>query len=121
MSDLFHPQVPDAFIADVFQVMNDLPQHIFQILTKRPRRAAKWQGDWTENIWHGTSVENRKSLYRIDPLRECSAKVKFLSLEPLLEPLGELDLDGIHWVIVGGESGKGYREMNHAWEREIRD
>ena len=121
MSDIFHPIVPDAFIADVFQVMNDLPQHTFQILTKRPRRAAKWQGQWAENIWQGTSVENRKTLHRIDALRECRAKVKFLSLEPLLEPLGELDLTGIDWVIVGGESGKGFRPMSHAWAREIRD
>ena len=74
MSDIFHPIVPDAFIADVFQVMNDLPQHTFQILTKRPRRAAKWQEGWGGNIWQGTSVENRKTLHRIDALRECQCK-----------------------------------------------
>ena len=121
MSDIFHPIVPNAFIADVFQVMNDLPQHTFQILTKRPRRAAKWQEGWGDNIWQGTSVENRKTLHRIDSLRECGAKVKFLSLEPLLEPLGELDLTGIDWVIVGGESGKNFRPMSHSWARAIRD
>ena len=121
MSDLFHPEVPDDFIAQVFEVMNDCPQHVFQVLTKRPRRAAKWAGDWTENIWMGTSIEDRKRLFRIDQLRECPAKVRFLSLEPLLEDLGELDLDGIHWVIVGGESGKGYRPMPHEWARNIRD
>ena len=121
MSDLYHPQVPDDIIAAAFEVMNDLPQHVFQILTKRPRRAARWQGHWAENIWQGVSVENRQTLYRIDPLRECAAKVRFLSLEPLLEPLGEIDLTGIHWVIVGGESGKGFRPMDHAWARDIRD
>ena len=121
MSDLYHPLVPDDYLAKVFDVMVDLPQHVFQILTKRPRRAARWQGEWSPNIWQGTSVENKKTLFRIDQLRECQAKTLFLSLEPLLEPLGELNLTGIHWVIVGGESGKGYREMDHAWARDIRD
>ena len=121
MSDLFHKQIPDDYISQVFTVMNELPQHIFQILTKRPRRAAKWTGPWSDNIWQGTSVEDRKRLFRIDQLRECQAKTRFLSLEPLLEDLGELDLTGIHWVIVGGESGKGYRPMSHAWARDIRD
>ena len=121
MSDLYHKEIPDAFIAEVFKVMNECPQHVFQILTKRPRRAAKWQGKWSENIWQGTSIESRKYLYRIDQLRECPANVRFLSLEPLLEPLGELNLEGIHWVIVGGESGPGFRPMNHGWAREIRD
>ena len=121
MSDLYHPQIPDDYLSKVFAVMNDLPQHVFQILTKRPRRAARWAGEWTENIWQGTSVENKKTLFRIDQIRECAAKVRFLSLEPLLEPLGELHLDGIDWVIVGGESGKGFRPMDHSWAREIRD
>ena len=121
MSDLYHPQIPDDYIAEVFAVMCDLPQHTFQILTKRPRRAAKWLGPWRENIWQGTSVEDRKRLFRIDQLRECPAHVRFLSLEPLLEDLGELDLTGIHWVIVGGESGKGFRPMPHEWARDIRD
>ena len=121
MSDMFHPLIPDDYITQVFDVMTDLPQHVFQILTKRPRRATKWTGPWTANIWQGTSVENRKVLYRIDQLRDCGAKTLFLSLEPLLEPLGEINLDGIHWVIVGGESGKGYRPMPHEWARDIRD
>ena len=121
MSDLYHPQIPDDYLVKVFAIMHDLPQHVFQVLTKRPRRAARWQGEWTPNIWQGTSVENRKTLFRIDQLRECQAKTLFLSLEPLLEDLGELNLEGIHWVIVGGESGKGYRPMNHAWARAIRD
>ena len=121
MSDLWHKEIPDDYIAEVFAVMNDLPQHTFQVLTKRPRRAAKYPGPWRENIWQGVSVEDRKRLYRIDQLRECDAHVRFLSLEPLLEDLGELDLTGIHWVIVGGESGKGYRPMPHEWARDIRD
>ena len=121
MSDLYHKEIPDTFIAEVFKVMHECPQHVFQILTKRPRRAAKYPGPWEQNIWQGVSVENRKVLYRIDQLRECPANVRFLSLEPLLEPLGELDLDGIGWVIVGGESGKGYRPMSHLWARDIRD
>jgi len=121
MSDLFHTVVPDTYIAQFFGVMCDLPQHVFQVLTKRPRRAAKYPGPWTANIWMGTSVENRKSLYRIDQIRDCKAQVKFLSIEPLLESLGKINLDGIDWIIVGGESGKGYREMDHAWARDIRD
>ena len=121
MSDLYHKEIPDTFIAEVFKVMHECPQHVFQILTKRPRRAAKYPGPWEQNIWQGTSVENRKVLYRIDQLRDCGAKTLFLSLEPLLEDLGELNLDGIHWVIVGGESGKGYRPMDHGWARDIRD
>ena len=106
MSDLFHPVVPDDYISQVFEIMNDCSQHIFQILTKRPRRAAKWQGLWSDNIWMGTSIENREVLYRIDQLRKCQAKTLFLSIEPLLEHLGELGLSHINWVIVGGESGK---------------
>lgn len=126
MSDMFHPIIPNDYIAKVFAVMNDLPQHIFQVLTKRPRRAAKYPGPWTDNIWQGVSVEDRKRLFRINQLRDCQAKVRFLSLEPLLEPLGELNLSGIHWVIVGGESGTAesspdFREMDHAWARDIRD
>lgn len=126
MSDLFAEQVPDSFIAQVFAVMNDLPQHTFQILTKRPDRAALWRGPWTPNIWQGTSVEDRKALPRIATLRQCQAHIRFLSCEPLLEDLGTLDLSGIHWVIAGGESGKHIpthpeRQMQHAWARSIRD
>lgn len=121
MSDLFHPKIPKTFVDKVFKVMNDLPQHTFQILTKRPRRAASYRGEWTENVWMGTSIENRSTLYRIDQIRECPAKTRFLSFEPLLESLGEIDLDRIHWVIVGGESGPGFRGMDHEWARDIRD
>ena len=121
MADMYHPLIPESFIDQMFEVMNDLGQHVFQILTKRPRRAARYPGPWTENIWQGTSIENKATLYRMEQLRDCGAHVKFLSLEPLLEPLGDLDLSGFHWVIVGGESGKGYRPMDHGWAREIRD
>ncbi len=126
MSDLFHDQIPDAFIARVFTVMNDLPQHTFQILTKRPERAATWRGPWGPNIWMGTSVENRKATSRIDLLRQCAAQVRFLSCEPLLEDLGDVDLTDIHWVIAGGESGPHMpqhpeRWMDHAWARSLRD
>ena len=121
MSDVFHPRIPDDYISQMFEVMNDLPQHQFQILTKRPRRAAKWKGPWTPNIWMGTSVENKKTLFRINQLRQCEAQILFLSIEPLLEQLGKLDLSNINWVIVGGESGPGYRPMCHSWAREIRD
>lgn len=121
MSDLFHPLIPDEYIARVFKVMFDLPQHTFQILTKRPERAASWPGPWADNVWMGTSVENARAKERIAWLQRCPARVRFLSCEPLLGPLGDLNLDGVHWVIVGGESGAGYRPMNHDWARAIRD
>src|SRR5918911_572945 len=105
MSDLFHELIPDEFIAQVFAVMADLPRHTFQVLTKRPERAAAWPGPWAPNIWMGTSVEDRRVLPRVDELRACAARLRFLSCEPLLGDLGPLDLTGIHWVIVGGESG----------------
>lgn len=122
MSDLWHPKIPTSFIDNVFTVMNENPQHIFQILTKRPRRAASYSKDgWAGNIYQGVSVEDRRAIFRIDQLRECASKMLFISFEPLLEPLGELDLEGIGWVIVGGESGFTRRKMDHAWAREIRD
>ena len=126
MSDLFHPLVPDAFIHDVFRVMVECPQVTFQILTKRPARAAKWTGPWAPNIWMGTSVENDAALFRVDYLRKCAAQTRFLSCEPLLGPLTGINLDGIHWVIAGGESGRHItrepeRVMRHEWARELRD
>jgi protein gp37 len=126
MADLFHEMVPDDYIALVFAVMNDLPQHIFLVLTKRPERAAAWPGPWGRNIWMGTSVESPRVKTRIDNLRTCTAQTRFLSCEPLLADLGPLDLRGIHWVIVGGESGYHIgqhpeRHMDHAWARRIRD
>lgn len=121
MSDLFHELIPDDYIAQVFAVMNDLPQHTFQILTKRPERAATWPGPWADHIWMGTSVEDTKALHRLDVLRECKAHVRFISFEPLIEDLGQPDLTDFHWAIVGGESGPNYRPMPHQWGRNIRD
>ena len=123
MSDLFHEGVDDQFIADVFCVMNRAPQHQYQVLTKRSRRLADLSPTlpWASNIWMGVSVENAACLDRVDDLRQTGAEVKFLSLEPLLGPLPDLDLSGIDWAIVGGESGPGARPMDPAWVREIRD
>ena len=121
MSDLFHEQIPDSFLEAVFRVMVEVPRHTFQILTKRPERASSWPGPWPGNIWLGTSVENSRSLGRLDHLRRSGASVRFVSFEPLLEAVGPVDLTGIHWVIVGGESGSASRPMDHAWSREIRD
>lgn len=121
MSDLFHKDVPTDFILRVFAVMNECPQHRFQVLTKRPSRAEKLNNllHWSDNIWLGTSVESMRWIDRIDYLRNTGAQIKFLSLEPLLAPLPNLDLSGIDWVIVGGESGPGAREMKEEWVREI--
>jgi protein gp37 len=121
MSDLFHAQIPDQFIARVFTVMADTPQHTYMVLTKRPERAAAWPGPWTPNIWMGVSVEDRKTVARLDVLRPCQAALRWISCEPLLEDLGAIDLDGYRWVIVGGESGTGYRPMQASWARSIRD
>lgn len=121
MSDLFHPAIPDIFIAQVFKVMNDTPQHTYQVLTKRPERAAAWGGTWGPNIWMGVSVEDKKAVARLDTLRACPAIRLFVSFEPLISDLGPIDLTGFSWAIVGGESGPGYRPMNHAWARAIRD
>jgi len=120
MADLFHPLVPDDFLKEGFEVMADLPQHVFMILTKRIERAARW-ANYPDNVWLGTSVEDAKVVERIDTLRQAPAKTRFVSFEPLIGPVGRLDLTGIHWAIVGGESGNGFRPMNHAWARAIRD
>ena len=123
MSDLFHEQVPDEFVRDVFDVMERAHWHRYQVLTKRPERVAALsdQLPWPSQIWLGVSVESERYLHRIDLLRGCGASVKFLSLEPLLGPLSNLNLDGIDWVIVGGESGPGARPMEADWARDIRD
>jgi protein gp37 len=123
MSDLFHKDVPLQFIQRVFAVMADCPQHTFQVLTKRPEIAAAFAGDlpWPANVWMGASVENALVLHRIASLRQIPAQVRFLSVEPLLGPLPKLPLEGIHWVIVGGESGPGARPMAVEWARQIRD
>jgi protein gp37 len=121
MSDLFHPDIPIDFIQQIFQTMRECPQHVFQILTKRSdrvRQLAK-QIDWPRNVWMGVSVEDAPALHRVDDLREVPAAVRFLSCEPLIGSLEAIDLCGIHWVIVGGESGPGARPMEVEWVREI--
>jgi protein gp37 len=123
MSDLFHPQVSADFIARVFEVMAATPQHTYQILTKRPKRARQLLRGWTPvlNVWLGVSIEDERVVDRADILREVPAAVRFLSLEPLLGPLPSLDLTGIDWVIVGGESGPDCRPMRKEWVLELRD
>jgi protein gp37 len=122
MSDLFHKSVPLEYIQRVFEVMNQAHWHRFQVLTKRADRLAQLSPhlNWTSNIWMGVSVESEKYLPRIDHLRGTRAKTKFLSLEPLLGPLRNLDLTNIDWVIVGGESGFGARPMLVDWVTDIR-
>ncbi len=121
MSDLFHKDIPLNFIKRVFKVMNDNPQHVFQVLTKRADILLKYHKEfnWTHNIWMGVSVENENSLSRINLLRRSNAKVKFLSCEPLIGALSRLNLKKIDWVIVGGESGRRPRPMNPEWVFEI--
>ncbi|MBC6400891.1 MAG: phage Gp37/Gp68 family protein [Ekhidna sp.] len=123
MSDLFHKDVPFDFIRQVFQVMNDSPQHVFQVLTKRAERLYDLHKKlkWTHNIWMGVSVENEKVKDRIDLLRKIKAKVKFLSLEPLIGPLPSINLKKIDWVIVGGESGFKPRPMDPEWVLDIHE
>lgn len=128
MSDLFHEDVPDDYILEVARVMRLASWHTYQVLTKRSERMRDLLGSKLReaaeqpHIWWGVSVENRKQgLPRVDHLRAAPAAVRFLSVEPLLESLGRFDLSGIHWVIVGGESGHGARPVEAAWVREIRD
>lgn len=123
MSDLFHDDVPAEFIQRVFAVMRAANWHQYQILTKRSARLRDLDPilDWSAHIWMGVSVENARHAFRIEDLRRCRAHVKFLSLEPLLGPLHDLNLNGIDWVIVGGESGPGARPMRPDWVVDIRD
>ena len=123
MSDLFHPKVTAEFITRVFEVMVDTPQHQYQVLTKRPKRAAALAGElpWPSNVWLGTSIETDDYVDRADALRRVPAAVRFLSLEPLLGPLPSLELVDIDWVIVGGESGPQARPMDPAWVIALRD
>ncbi|MGB2823222.1 MAG: phage Gp37/Gp68 family protein [Phycisphaerae bacterium] len=124
MGDLFHEAVPLEFIRRVFAVMNDCEQHTFQILTKRPERAMRFSAEllWTPNIWMGATVENAElASPRARCVRSTGARVKFLSVEPLLGPIPRLPLTGIDWIIVGGESGPGARPMLPEWVRQIRD
>jgi len=123
MSDLFHEEVPLSFIRKVFKVMKDNPQHVFQVLTKRADRLLELDKElkWTHNIWMGVSVEDNKVIERIDLLSQSGARTKFLSLEPLLGPLPNLNLKNIDWVIVGGESGHNPRPMNADWVINIQE
>jgi protein gp37 len=123
MSDLFQDGVPLSFVQQVFGTMSDSYWHQFQILTKRSERLRELSPElaWPKNVWMGVSVESEQYKFRIDDLRKTGAAIKFLSIEPLLGPLSNLDLSGIHWVIVGGESGPGARPMEHKWVRSIRD
>ena len=123
MSDLFHELVPLSFIDKVFHVMNNCQHHQFQILTKRStnlRQLASFL-NWTENIWIGVSVESQDYVYRIDDLRTIPATIRFLSIEPFISPIKQLDLTGIDWVIVGGESGPHARPIHKNWVRDIRE
>lgn len=123
MSDLFHARVPLSFIRDVLEVARETPQHTYQVLTKRSKRLARMADklDWPRNVWMGVSVEGPAVAYRVDHLREVPAAVRFLSCEPLLGPLTDLNLDGIGWVIAGGESGHNYRPVDVTWVRGLRD
>lgn len=123
MSDVFHPKVPFDFVQKMFDVMSRCPQHIFQVLTKRSKALVRLHDKlpWLSNIWMGVTVENQHYKHRIDDLRKTGAHIKFLSLEPLLGPLGRLNLDGINWVVVGGESGPGARPIREVWVEEIHE
>lgn len=123
MSDLFHEDVPVTFLKRVFSTMRDCPWHRFQVLTKRSRRLRELAAElsWPANVWVGVSVENQDASARVEDLRTVPSSVRFLSLEPLLEDIGRLDLRGISWVIAGGESGPRARPVDPAWIRSIRD
>lgn len=123
MSDLFHKDVPLDFIKRVFEVMKRANWHQFQVLTKRSERLAELSQylEWADNIWMGVSVENKDYVYRINDLRRTGAKIKFLSVEPLLGPMPKMNLKGINWVIVGGESGPGARPLEREWVVGVRD
>ena len=123
MSDLFHKDVPESYIHQVFAAIAGTPQHQYQVLTKRSKRLAGIAGrlDWPPNLWMGVSIESARYRYRVDHLRTVGAAVRFVSAEPLLGPLENLDLKGIHWLIAGGESGPGARPMETSWVADLRD
>ena len=123
MSDLFHEQVPLSFIRRVFDVISDTSQHTYQILAKRSQRLTEVapQLEWPQNLWMAVSVENSSYMFRIDDLKSINSYIKYLRLEPLIDPLDDLDLTNIDWVIVGGEGGPGARLMRPKWVRSIRD
>ncbi|NKQ52215.1 phage Gp37/Gp68 family protein [Amycolatopsis sp. K13G38] len=125
MSDLFHPRIPDSFLAEVLDVLRRAERHTFFVLTKRPQRMAsalaRLQPRPLSNVWWGTTIESNDYVHRADRLRATPAAIRFLSLQPLLGPLPDLDLAGLDWVYVGGESGPGHRPMEPGWVRDIRD
>jgi protein gp37 len=123
MSDLFHARVTTGFIHKVFQVMADTPRHTYQVLTKRPLRLARLANSlaWPENVWIGVSVETNEQAWRVDALRQVPAAVRFVSAEPLLGSLNEMEIDGIDWLIAGGESGPRFRPVDIEWIRDLRD
>lgn len=123
MSDIFHEDVSDDDILQIFSTMNKAYWHTFQVLTKRPERLEKLNSQitWTPNIWMGVTVENRRSIYRCDLIRNCDAHIKFISAEPLLESIKDINLLGMDWLIVGGESGAGCRPLDKQWVVELRD
>ncbi len=123
MSDLFHPKVAQKDILAIFDVMNRASWHTFQILTKRADRLVELSDKikWTDNIWMGVSIEDKDALVRCEKLKQTGAKIKFVSAEPLLESISEINLDGIDWLIVGGESGAGSRPMEEEWVLELKD
>jgi len=123
MSDLFHEDVPIDFISKVFDIMQKASQHRFQILTKRSRRLTELNQalHWPENVWMGVTVEKNDYMFRLDYLKKTAAAIKFVSFEPLLGPISHIDFEGVDWVIVGGESGPGARQMQRGWAIDIRD
>ena len=123
MSDLFHEAVPLEFIRSIFDTIEESPRHTFQVLTKRPETALGYACSlqWPDNLWMGASVENQDYVHRVDTLRLIPAKTRFLSLEPLIGPIHDLNLNDIHWVITGGESGPGSRPIEPRWVQSIRD
>ena len=123
MSDIFHENVPISYTKKIFRVMREANWHTFQVLTKRSEILCKYNDvlEWPDNVWMGVSVENEDYKFRISHLVKSDARIKFLSLEPLIGPVGHLDLTGIDWVIVGGESGPGARPMKEEWVMEIKD
>ena len=132
MSDLFHRDVPDTFIRSVFDAAAEAPQHTFQILTKRPERMRRWMRNYemsrcdaasiaAKNVWLGVSIESNDYAWRADMLRDTPASLRFLSIEPMLGSVDAVELAGIDWVIVGGESGRGARPMQLDWVRDVRD
>lgn len=122
MSDIFHEKIPDEFIFEIFKIMNQAHWHTFQVLTKRHKRLESLSDrlNWSGNIWMGVSVESNDYVKRVDSLRKCGARVKFISVEPLIDSVDQLNYTGIDWVIVGGESGAGARVMKKEWVDDVR-